>query len=346
MEEGIFPRVLNSNPTTTQLANLRNSIRERAIAPYQIVFCCGQIIMKKGVVFDIERYTIHDGPGIRTTVFFKGCPMQCWWCHNPEGQEPRPELIYRENRCIDCGECVRSCSRKALSHVSQHISIQREKCILCDVCAQKCPSEALSIAGKKLSVEETIKEIEKDMVFYEESEGGVTFSGGEPLLQPDFLNMVLNECNERGIHTALDTSGYATHNIIDRISRKVDLFLYDIKMMDDAKHRKYTGVSNKSILQNLKKLAKNGSDLVITLAIIPGINDDEKNIANTAEFLSSLSNVKYVSLLPYHKAGVDKYKSLNRLYKLTQTKPPSRQKMKTIEEKLKDYGLIVKTGGR
>ena len=165
-------------------------------------------------------------------------------------------------------------------------------------------------------------------------------------MQPDFLNMLLIECIERGIHTALDTSGYASHDIIDRISRKVDLFLYDIKMMDDAKHRKYTGVSNKPILQNLRKLAKNGSELVVTLAIIPGVNDDEKNITNTAEFLSSLSNVKHVSLLPYHRAGVDKYKSLGRSYKLVKTKPPSSQKMKTIGEKLKDCGLIVKIGGR
>jgi len=312
-----------------------------------MVFCgCAQVIMKKGIIFDIEKYAIHDGPGIRTTIFFKGCPLRCWWCHNPEGQDSKPELIYRKNRCIGCGECVKNCSRVALSLVAQHISINREKCDLCVKCSQICSSDALSIVGKEMTVEEVIKEIEKDMIFYDESDGGVTFSGGEPLQQPSFLSALLDECKERDIHTAVDTCGYASNEIVDRIRGKVDLFLYDIKIMDDAKHRKYTGVSNKLILENFRRLAKNGSNLLVSFAIIPGVNDDEDNITRTANFILSLSNVKNLSLLPYHRAGLEKYKNLNKSYRLDKIRPPSSQKIKLIKEKLEAFGLTVKIGER
>jgi pyruvate formate lyase activating enzyme len=209
-----------------------------------------------------------------------------------------------------------------------------------------CSSEALSVVGKEMSVEEMIKEIERDRVFYDESGGGATFSGGEPLLQPDFLDAILQECNERRIHTTLDTSGYASHEVIDKIRGKVDLFLYDIKTMDDANHRKYAGVSNKVILQNLKRLAKNGSNIVISLPIIPRINDDEENILRTGEFISSLPGVEQVSLLPYHRTGVDKYKSLGRPYRLNGIRPPPSQETKMIKERLEAFGLKVKIGGR
>jgi len=302
--------------------------------------------MKKGTIFNIEKYAIHDGPGIRTTVFFKGCPLRCWWCHNPEGQNSRHELVFRESRCVGCGECVKNCSKKALSLTSRHVALNRDSCDKCGACAQACSSEALSIIGKEMSVEETIKEIERDRAFYDESGGGVTFSGGEPLLQPDFLNAILRECNERDIHTTLDTSGYASQEVVDRICNKADLFLYDIKTMDDSSHKKYTGVSNKLILQNLGRLAKNGSDIVISLPIIPRINDDETNILRTGEFISSLRSVKYVSLLAYHKTGVDKYKNLGRSYRLGKTQSPRSEKMEIIRKKLEAFGLKVKIGGR
>jgi pyruvate formate lyase activating enzyme len=303
-------------------------------------------MMKKGRIFNIERYAIHDGPGIRTTVFFKGCPLRCRWCHNPESQNLKSELIYRENRCIGCGECVKNCSRKALSLASQRATLNRERCNMCGVCVQLCPSEALSTAGKEMSVEQTMMDIERDKVFYDESQGGVTFSGGEPLMQPDFLNALLTECKKRDIHTTLDTSGHTSPDVIDKIRNKVDLFLYDVKTMDDAKHKKYTGVSNKLILRNLERLAKHGSDIVISLPMVPGINDDEENIRRTGEYVSSLPSVECVSLLPYHKAGVDKYKNLGRSYELERIQPPSSRRIKTIREKLEVFGLQVKIGER
>ena len=302
--------------------------------------------MKEGRIFNIEKYAIHDGPGIRTTIFFKGCPLRCWWCHNPEGQDFEPELVYREGRCIGCGECIKTCSRRALSLADQRVSLDRERCNACGECVQVCPSEALSIAGRDISADEAIRELERDRVFYDESEGGVTFSGGEPLLQPNFLDALLSDCSKRDIHTVLDTSGYAPFKVIERVRGRVDLFLYDIKTMNESSHRKYVGVSSKLILQNLKKLGRTGSCLAISLPVIPGINDDPENLRATGECISSLPSVEYVSLLPYHRAGIEKYRNLGKPYRLMGTKPPSPGKLQIIKERLEAFGLNVKVGGR
>jgi len=296
------------------------------------------------MIFDFKKYAIDDGPGIRTTIFLKGCPLRCWWCHNPEGQVLQRELMFRKTRCNGCGECEEGCPKKVISGTASQISFQRKYCELCGECSQRCPTEALTIVGKEISLDEVVKEVDKDLIFYDESDGGVTFSGGEPLLQLDFLNALLEECKNRNIRTALDTSGYATPKAIDKISDKVDLFLYDIKMMDDAEHRKYTGVSNKLILENFKKLAEKGSNILVRMAVIPGINDSEDNITETAEFILTYG-VKNLSLLPYHRAGIEKYKNLGRIYKLKKTEAPSDARLNSIKEKLETFGLKVRIGG-
>jgi pyruvate formate lyase activating enzyme len=300
--------------------------------------------IRKGIVFDIKRYATDDGPGIRTTIFFKGCPLRCWWCHNPEGQVAKPELMYKNRRCINCGECAGSCPTKAINYTANKVHINRELCTLCGECAQNCPSEALTVTGKEISVKDLVKEVEKDALFYAESNGGITLSGGEPLLQIDFLVALLEECKERNIHTAVDTCGYAPHKAFDRISDRTDLFLYDIKTMNDKKHKKYTGVSNKLIHENLKRLAENERNIEVRFPIIPNINDDGDNIMRTAEFLLSCG-VKQVSLLPYHRAGTEKYKSLNRAYKLKRIQSPSNEDLGMVKEKLETFGLKVKIGG-
>lgn len=299
---------------------------------------------RKGIVFDIKKYAIDDGPGIRTTIFLKGCPLHCWWCHNPEGQASGPELMHRRRRCIGCGECVKGCSRRAISLVKEQIFIDRKKCDLCGKCSSRCPTGALTIVGKEMSVREVMEEINEDSIFYGESGGGVTFSGGEPLLQFDFLDALLEACREKDLRTAVDTSGYASHESIDRISGRTDLFLYDLKIMDDRKHRKYTGMSNKLILDNFRKLAENRSDILVRFPIIPGINDDEDNVTATAEFILS-QNIKSISLLPYHRSGVEKYKNLNRAYRLKKIQSPSDQKLRLIKDRLETFGLKVRIGG-
>jgi pyruvate formate lyase activating enzyme len=302
------------------------------------------IIIRKGLVFDIKKFAVDDGPGIRTTIFLKGCPMRCLWCHNPEGQTLAPELMYRHKKCVGCGECVKICPDQALSLTRKNLTIIRESCSLCGACAKNCPSGALEIIGKEISVDEVMREIDKDSAFYDESKGGITVSGGEPLLQIDFTAAILSECKKRSIHTAVDTCGYASLKAIERIKDKVDLFLYDLKIMDDAKHRKYTGKSNRPILRNFRTLAKNGNDLVVRFPILPRINDDEENIQKTANFIL-LNGVKRICLLPYHRAGIEKYRSLDKQYNLNWIRPPSEQKLDAIKKQLEASGLIVKIGG-
>jgi len=205
--------------------------------------------MIRGTIFDIKKYAIHDGPGIRTTVFFKGCPLRCRWCHNPEGQSSKPEMFVRPSRCLkECSECLSVCEREAISRTEISPVIDRERCNSCGKCAEVCPAEAIEVVGRQMSVQEVMAEVEKDMIFHDESGGGVTFSGGEPLLQPVFLSTLLEKSKEKDIHTTVDTSGYASFEIMEEIAKNVDLFLYDLKIMDEKKHKEYTGKSNKVIL--------------------------------------------------------------------------------------------------
>jgi pyruvate formate lyase activating enzyme len=301
-------------------------------------------LMTTGTVFNIQRYSIHDGPGIRTTVFLQGCPLNCWWCQNPESQLSGQEMIFWADRCIGCGACSTICPSGAIQIKNGIPVTEKEKCILCGKCIEKCPALAREMIGEKLTIEEVIKEIEKDLVFYEESGGGVTFSGGEPLGQSEFLEELLNDCREKKIHTAVDTSGYVSWGILNKIHSKVDLFLYDLKIMDSERHKKYTGASNELILENLKKLSSIHNNIFIRFPVIPGINDDDQNLRETGEFLSPLK-ITQVNLLPYHYIGIDKYRRLGRTYKLVTTQPPSEEKLSEISWVLKKFNLNVKLRG-
>jgi pyruvate formate lyase activating enzyme len=298
-----------------------------------------------GIVFDIKKFSIHDGPGIRTTVFFKGCPLSCWWCHNPEGQFPAPELVFREDRCIRCGACLEVCDQGAISWDGDVVSTDREKCVLSGACVEVCYAEAREIVGREMTVAQVMAEIERDVAFYDQSGGGVTFSGGEPLLQRDFLLALLRACKEEEIHTAVDTCGFATWETLDSIREHVDLFLYDLKLMDEARHREFTGVSNELILKNLQRLSAQGHDIFLRVPIIPGINDDADNIRQIGTFAASLPRLNRVDVLPYHRAAAEKYHRLNKVYGLPETRPPSDERMAEITQILRGFGLKVKTGG-
>jgi len=301
--------------------------------------------LSTGTIFDIKKFAIHDGPGVRTTVFLKGCPLGCWLCHNPEGQSTEVELLLRSGRCNRCGDCVEYCPRDAISLSEEAVQIDRYRCDLCGACVDVCLPGALELAGREVSVNEVMAEIEQDVVYYDQSGGGVTFSGGEPLAQPTFLLALLRACRERGIRTALDTSGYAAPGVFRRIARHVDLFLYDLKLMSEERHREFTGVSVAPIHDNLRWLSGQSASVVVRFPLLPGINDDGDNVGATGEFLSSLAVLYPVDILPYHRMGVDKYVRLDREYRMPDLEPPSRDGLGAVVEQLRGYGLRVTVRG-
>jgi len=298
----------------------------------------------KGTIINIQKYSLHDGPGIRTTVFLKGCPLRCWWCHNPESQKCKHEIMFFKERCTGCGICEKRCTQKAISIQNSCAVIDKEKCNTCGKCTDFCYNNALEYVGKDMTVTELMKEIEKDEIFYEESGGGVTFSGGEPMVQADFLNEVLEACKERDLHTAVDVSGYGSWDNFKKILDKVDLFLYDIKFINNEKHKKYIEVSNDEILDNLRRLSEIGANIYVRMPIVKGINDDDEHIEESIRFLSEL-NILQVNLLPYHEMGIDKYGKLGLRCKLSGLEKPTDKKMNEITMKFKKAGVKVKIGG-
>lgn len=301
--------------------------------------------MAQGVIFDIKKYAIHDGPGIRTTVFFKGCPLSCWWCHNPEGLTPAEQHTHCKDRCIACGDCIKICPQKAIAPANNGFLLDETKCIRCRACAKACPADAHVFIGQTVTVEAVVEQIIKDMVFYDQSKGGVTFSGGEPLMQPDFLLALLDACGQLDLHRTVDTTGHTDAETLLKVAERTELFLYDLKHMDPEKHRNHTGVSNERILGNLGLLARIGARICVRIPLIAGMNDDDKNIRQTADFVCALPGVKQVSLLPFHGSAKGKYARLGTACFWSEMAVPSARDVAAIAERLESFGLQVKIGG-
>lgn len=296
-------------------------------------------ITPPGIIFDIQRYSIHDGPGIRTTVFLKGCPLHCLWCSNPESQHQSPEIMLDRSLCGHCGACVAACPRGASVKQGAAIELLRERCRGCGSCVPTCPNDARKLAGKQKTVDEIVEEVEKDSLFYKNSGGGITLSGGEPMHQPDFTKALLMRCKEKGLHTALDTSGFARLEQWDRLLEYVDLVLFDLKQMDPARHQEYTGVSSLPILESARKIAAQETPLIIRIPLVPGFNDMRENIKECARFAQEI-HASRIELLPFHKLCMSKYARLNRSWQLSSLASPSRELLEETCNTFSTYGLI------
>lgn len=302
-----------------------------------------------GTVFNIQRFSVHDGPGIRTTVFLKGCPLSCRWCHNPEGRDPRPEVAVLPEHCIGCGACREACPEDQARPLNRlrDPSGDNGRCVRCGACATVCPSGTRTLLGQEYSVDALADEIVKDRVFFEESGGGVTFSGGEPLAPGNiaFVHSMLERCGQMELHRAIDTTGFTTRDRLIGIATACDLILYDLKLMDDRLHRDFTGVSNQIILSNLRALDSVPTEVWIRVPVIPGVTRQFGNVEALAEFAASLGRARPICLLPYHKIGGDKYRRIGTEYTMNGIEPPTEDDMAAVAETLQRAGLRVRIGG-
>ncbi len=290
------------------------------------------------LIFDIKRYAINDGPGIRMTIFTKGCPLSCVWCH---GQK-----MYTADKCIGCQSCVDACSENACELTPNGIVTDPELCTVCGACADVCPTKASEVTGRRMSREEIFAKVENERVFFDQSRGGVTFSGGEPLQHADYLIEMLDELGERGIHRVVDTTGLAKTETLLEVARRTDHFLYDLKLMDSTKHKAWTGVPNEKILENLQILAETGAKINIRIPLVKGVNADEENIRQTAEFVAGLAGEKKtVNLLPYHNIASRKYQKLGEGYDPDGMETPSEAEQQRCVEIFAEHGLEAIIGG-
>jgi pyruvate formate lyase activating enzyme len=292
-----------------------------------------------GTVFNIQRYSIDDGPGIRTTVFFKGCPLGCVWCSNPESQNLETELMHRDSLCRRCYRCVAVCPVGAITVGANGVEIDREACDACGECASVCPHDAMRITGLTLTVDEVFDVIERDADFYRDSGGGVTLSGGEVLLQPDFALALLQRCKEAGFHTCLDTSGQGDTEALKRLLSYLDLVYFDIKHIDPRVHRAETGRSNENILRNFAVVATSGVPFVVRVPVVPGFNDSSDAISDIADMVATRAPGATVHLLPYHRYGQQKYAMLGLDYDLETAESPSPEFMKAARAIVESRGL-------
>jgi len=295
-----------------------------------------------GLVFDIKRFAINDGPGIRLTIFLKGCPLSCRWCHNPESISPRVQKMYTRGKCISCGECVKICPLEACELTPDGIVTETDICSACGMCADVCPAKATEMSGHYETVTDLMKIIESERPFFDQSGGGVTFSGGEPLLYPEFLSEILETCGKLRIHRTIDTSGLVPIQKLLEIAKQTDLFLYDLKLMDSKKHRQWTGAGNKQILQNLEKLAETGADIQIRIPLIREVNAHEQNIEATAAFVAALSGPpKEIRLLPFHDVASGKFAKLGEHCESGSMTAPEEADLVRIIDQFAAHGLMA-----
>jgi glycyl-radical enzyme activating protein len=295
----------------------------------------------KGLIFDIQQFSTNDGPGVRTTVFLKGCPLRCFWCDNPESQTYRSQLFYFKSLCTKCYRCTTVCSTGATTiDTKGDIRIDHKLCQACGECIKACSTEARVMSGNSMTVDEVFKVVKKDSLFYLNSGGGVTASGGEATSQPEFLIQLFRRCQEAGIHTALETCGHVTWDTLVRVLDNTDLVLFDIKHMDSTKHKELTGVDNNLILQNAEKIAASGKAMVLRVPLIPGCNDTDDNIRAVGDFARRIECLR-VDILPYHQLGVQKYERLGENYSLNHIKPYHEEEVGKLKGILESYGLEV-----
>ena len=308
-----------------------------------------EMMDRKAPVFNIQSYSIHDGPGIRVTVFLKGCPLRCLWCANPESNIPAPQLMTYNTKCTGCGSCVKACPKGAVRLVELDGAVKQETdrslCVNCGACVEACPADAREIAGKEMTVREVLDRVLQDKLFLDASGGGMTISGGECLAHPEFSEALLAAAKEAGLHTAVESCSFASREVIDRVFPHVDLGLLDVKHMDPAKHKEYTGVSNEIILDNIRHVYRDlHVPVIVRVPVIPGHNDDEENIAATARFASGLGPDVAVHLLPYHRLGDSKLESLGRTPEL-HLEVPADEQMQKLKAIVESFGVQAQVGG-
>lgn len=293
----------------------------------------------KGTVFNIQRYSIDDGPGIRTTVFVKGCPLRCPWCSNPESQNPKPELMYRYTACKHCGSCERACPVGAVKLDGEgNVHIDREACTVCGACVEACAADAMQMSGKVLSVDEVMKTIIRDEVYYEDG-GGVTCSGGEILSQADFVAEIFEACQARGIHTNADTSGFGSADAMRKVLAHSDMVFFDMKLMDPEKHAEVMGVPLAPIIENLKIVAESGIETVIRFPLVPGYNDSDENLKAMADCIKEIGLKCRIDVLPYHKYGENKYAGVGMTYPIPEVPENTPANVERAVNTFKEYGL-------